>query len=167
MLASSSSFGPFGRSILLYNETTLLLTRDSQQILSVTQQEKSLTNSSAAVTLTSSSASSLSYDAYLFKVVVNYNSQSSDGLGTLSMLLQCFLSLVSSASHRHSLELLHVLELIMEVLHSYETEITKLMMDAEIWIVESDIRKCLGNIFRVVLAPALNTAVAIKISGLW
>lgn len=162
-----SSFGPFGRSILLYNETTLLLTRDAQQIFSVTQQEKSRsTNSAIKPPLGSESASSLSYDAYLFKVLVNYNSQSSDGLGTLSMLLQCFLSLVSTASHRHSLELLRALELIMEIMHSYETEITKLMMDAEIWIVETDIRKYLDNIFRVVLAPALNAAVAIKMSGL-
>ena len=169
----ASSFGPFGRSILLYNETILLLTRDAQQILNQQIPNKSPLQPTATVTATvpplqSSSESSLSYDAYLFKVLLKYNTQSSDGLCTLSMLLQCFLSLVSSTtgSHIHSLELLHAMELIMAVMHSNETEITKLMIVTEVWMVENDIRKFLSNMFRVILAPALNISTANKISGI-
>lgn len=169
MMPVASSYGPFGRSVLLYNETVLLHTRDSQQILTQMQSSTTFLRTPSIVKvlpMVSSSISSISsYEAYLLKVLFKYNSQSSDGLGTLSMQFQCLLSQLSSTSSKHSLELLHALEIIMEVMHSFETESTKLMVDSEIWIVESEIRKFLSNIFRVVLAPALNAVVAIKITG--
>ena len=110
MMPVASSYGPFGRSVLLYNETVLLHTRDSQQILTQMQSSTTFLRTPSIVKvlpMVSSSISSISsYEAYLLKVLFKYNSQSSDGLGTLSMQFQCLLSQLSSNSSKHSLELL-------------------------------------------------------------
>ena len=81
------------------------------------------------------------------------------------MVLQSFLSQLSSTSRRHGLELLHAVEVMLAFMHAYENEITRFMIDASVWVVEYDVRNCLRSIFKVVLAPAFNAAIAHRLSG--
>lgn len=148
----SSSFGPFGRSKLLFNDTILVITRDAQQIL----------NQSMSSTLESSN---YYFDDYLRRVFVKYNEQSCDGQCAFSMLLKNFICFLDSRDNKHRLDVLNALEILMALLHLSEVQISNHLLTEGIWTNESNPKKWMRSIFMNLLTPALNSTIASNLSA--